>query len=131
MADRQTLCVPRPKPQTQYPPEIHEAIMREHRSDPMRMAACLQACGWSLAEAAWAAVHWDVSWLAVAIANERAARGAKPTNLSDAELAHLKTEIEEAKRPPVTPKPRKTARIARTTPRLAVRPPRKPEEPKG
>ena len=112
-----------PKPPFQHPPEVYHAIVREHQDNPMRMAERLQACGWTLADAAWAAVHWNPLWLAAAIADERATRDAKVTSLSETELAKLRVEIGEAKKPAATTRPRKTTRIMRTTPRLTPRPP--------
>lgn len=112
-----------PKPKFKHPPEIYAAIIAEHRDNPVRMAERLQACGWSLADAAWAAVHWDLRTMAAAIANERAERGTKPTSLSDAELAKLGAEIDAAQKPPHPP--RRTTRIMRTTPKFTARPPTK------
>ena len=125
----------RPKPKLQHPPEVYEAILREHRSDPVRLATFLQACGWSLADAGWAAARWDLAWLAAAVANERAARAVRLTNLSDAELARLKVELEATERrlsPPASSlKPKRTTRLLRSTPRFPPRSPKQPEGPKG
>ncbi len=35
-----------PKPAFQHPPEVHEAIIREHQGDPVQMAYRLQSFGW-------------------------------------------------------------------------------------
>ena len=112
-----------PKPKFKHPPEVYAAIIAEHGDNPVRMAERLQACGWTLADAAWAAVHWDLRTMAAAVANERAARDAKPTNLSDGDLAKLRAKIDAAQKPPHSPRPRRTTRIVRTTPRLTPRPP--------
>ena len=112
-----------PKPPFRHPPEVYHAIVREHHDNPVRMAERLQACGWTLADAAWAAVHWNPLWLAAAIANERAHRDAKVTSFSETELAKLKVEIGEGRQPPATPRHRKTTRIVRATPRFTPRPP--------
>ena len=113
------------KPSFQHPPEVYLAIVREHHNNPVRMAERLQACGWTLADAAWAAVHWNLTWLAAAVANERATCGTSITTLSDAQLAKLRAEIDEAKKPPDTPKPKRTTWIMRTTPRFTPQPPTK------
>ena len=120
-----------PKPQAKHPPEVYQAIVQEYHGDPVRMAERLQSCGWGLADAAWAAVHWDLTWLAAAIANERVKRDTKPTNLSEGDLARLRTEIGAAQRPSHTPRPKRTTRIMRTTPRLPPRPPERTNEPKA
>ena len=114
-----------PKPPFQHPPEVYLAIVREHQDNPVRMAERLQACGWTLADAAWAAVHWNLTWLAAAIANERATRAASVTSLSETELAKLRAEIGEGRKPPATPRLRRTTRIVRATPRFTARPPTK------
>ena len=120
-----------PKPQAKHSPEVYQAIVQEHHGDPVRMAERLQSCGWGLADAAWAAVHWDITWLAAAIANERAKRATKPTNLSECDLARLRAEIGATQKPPHPPRPKRTARIMRTTPRLPQRPPKRADEPKA
>ena len=114
-----------PKPPFRHPQEVYLAIVREHQDNSVRMAERLQACGWTLADAAWAAVHWNPLWLAAAIANERATRGTKITSLSESELAQFRAEIKEGKKPPAAPRPRKTTWIMRTAPRLTPRPPTK------
>lgn len=114
-----------PKPKFRHPPEIYAAIIQEHRDNAVRMAERLQACGWTLADAAWAAVNWDLRTLAAAVANERAARDTKPSNLSDGELTELRDEIDAGQKPALSQKPRKTTRIMRTTPKLTPRPPTK------
>ena len=100
------------KPDHKHPPEVHAAIAKEHGYDPVRMAQLLQQLGWTLADAAWAAVNWETSWLAAAIANEKVARGMKPTSLSESALEKLKVEITAGK-PLGPPKPRRTNRIQR------------------
>lgn len=113
-----------------HPPEVRLAIIREHRECPLRMAELLQRCGWSLGDAACAAVNWDIMGMAEAIADEREKRGAKLTNLSDADLAKLKEEIEmAAKKPPDGARSKKTNRIGQTTSRLTPRIPKKPADP--
>ena len=114
-----------PNPPFRHSPEVYLAIVREHQNNPVRMAHRLQHFGWTLADAAWAAVHWNPTWLAAAVANERATRGTSLTTLSDAQLTKLRAEIDEAKQPPATPRPRRTTQIMRTTPRLTPRPPTK------
>ena len=81
------------RPKLHHPPETYAAILREHRDDPMRLAERLQHFGWSLADAAWVAVHWPPLWLAAAVAEARAARDAPPP-----------------------PPPRQTTRIIRRSP---------------
>ena len=63
--------MPPNKPPLRHPPQVHESIIQEHQGDPVQMAYRLRYFGWPLAEAAWAAVHWDLTCLAAAIANER------------------------------------------------------------
>lgn len=130
MERREDLWMRIPKPKFRHPPEIYVAIIQEHRDNPVRMAERLQAGGWTMADAAWAAVNWDLRTLAAAVANERAARDTKPTSLSDGDLAKLREEIDAAQKPPATPRPRKTTRIMRTTPRFTSRPPKRPDESK-
>ena len=119
-----------PKPKFQHPPEVYQAIIHEHRENAVRIGERLMACGWTLADAGWAAANWDLRTLAAAVANERAARDSKPTNLSDGDLAKLKAEIDAAQKPPPPPRPRRTTRIIRTTPRLPQRPPKRADESK-
>lgn len=110
-----------PKPKPNHPPEVYEAIIRECGHKPLKMGEHLQACGWALADAAWAAVHWDLQTLATAIANERAGRNSKLTNLSESDFAKLKKEIEADQKPqPSTP--RRTPLISKTTPKVPPRP---------
>ncbi len=111
------------KPPFKHQPEVYRAIVQEHQSNALRMAERLQSCGWTLADAARAAVNWDFRTLAAAIANERVKRGAKPTNLSDGDLAKLRAEIVDATRksPPPPLRPKKTTRIVRTTPKSPPR----------
>ena len=85
-----------PKPPFRHPPEVYQAIVQEHHDSPVRMAERLQHFGWTLADAAWAAVHWNPLWLAAAVANERATRGASITALSDAQLATRRVKIDGA-----------------------------------
>lgn len=99
-----------PKPSFEHPLDVYSAIMHEHRDSPLRMAERLQACGCTLADAAWAAVHWRPIWLAASIANECASRAAKITSLSETNLAKLRAEVGREK-PPATPRPRKATRI--------------------
>ena len=101
-----------PKPKFEHSAAVYQAIIAEHRDSEMKMAERLRSCGWTLADAAWAAVNWDLRTLAAAIANERARRKSSLTNLSDVNLAKLKVETEETKKSPLpSPTPRKTNRI--------------------
>ena len=120
------MCLPLPK--YQEPPEIYEAIIREHRSNGMRMGEVLIACGWTIGHAAKAVVNWDLRTLAAAIANERAKRGVRPTIFTEAEVAQLKKQIHTEKKSTVVLRPKKTTRVVRT-PHVGLRPPRKPGEP--
>jgi hypothetical protein len=86
----------------------------------VRLAHCLQQLGWSLADAAWAAVNWPLTWMAAAIANERDVRSTA-ASLLDADWERLRAEVSAALPEPL--KPRKTNRIHRT--------PRIPDKPKG
>lgn len=113
----------RTKPKFKHAPEVYHAIIAEHRHSEVRMAERLQACGWTLADAAWAAVNWDLRTMAAAIANERDAHKAKLTHLSDGDLAKLRVEIASAHKPSQMRGHRKTTRIMRATPKL----PRPPE----
>ena len=106
----------------------YQAIIQEHRSSGLRMGEFLMACGWTIADAAWAVVSWNLRTMAAAIANERAERGVKVTVLTEEEVAQLKKQIEIEKEASTTLKPRKTTRIVRRTPRLNVQPPRESEE---
>ncbi|MBE7158213.1 MAG: hypothetical protein INR62_07230, partial [Rhodospirillales bacterium] len=74
-----------PTPKFQHSEEIYQAIIREHLSSDVRMGEVLMACGWTLADAAWACVNWDLRTVAAAIADERDKRGLRVTTLSDAE----------------------------------------------
>ena len=120
-----------PKPKTNHPPEVYEAILRECGHRPVRLGEHLQACGWTMADAAWAAVNWDLPTLAAALANERANRNMKPTNLSDAGLARIKADQDEAAAKKTTAKlrPKKTTRIVPATPRTRPRTPRERDNP--
>ena len=116
-----------PLPKLEHPPEIYEAIVREYHGKDVRMAEVLMACGWTMVDAAWAAVNWDLRTVAAAIANERAKRKVRLTSLSDAELADLKKQIQTEKKATQPIRPKRTTRIVpRTTPRIGARPPRKP-----
>ena len=87
-----------PKPKMLHPPEVYAAVVAEHRGDPMMMAQRLEQLGWSPADAAWAAMNWDVALLAAAIVHEREKREQPPTD-------------------PIPPKPRRTNRIRRSPPK--------------
>lgn len=104
------------KPKLNHPAEIYLAILRQNGSDAVRLAQRLQQLGWTLADAAWAAVNWDTTSLAAAIATEREARGLKPSSLSEADLDKLRAEICSGT-PPELPKPRRITRIIRNKPR--------------
>ena len=111
-------------PKFEHPPEIYQAILREYRENPVRMGEFLMACGWSIGDAAWAAVNWDLRTLAAAIANERAKRNLKLTPLSGGKVAELDKQILAEKKAADMPPPRKTTRIMRK-PQVATRPPQK------
>jgi hypothetical protein len=119
------------KPKLQHPPEVYQAIIREHRENALRMGERLMAYGWTLADAAWSAVNWNLLTLAAAVANERAKRDTKPTSLSDGDLDKLRAEIDAAQKPPHTSRPRRTTRIMRTMPKLPQRPSKRGDEPKA
>lgn len=133
MDDREELSVRIPKPKIDHPPEVYEAIIRECGRKPLRIGELLQACGWSLADAAWAVVNWDLPTLAAALANERARRHTKLASLSDAEVAKIKAELDAAaaRQAGTNQPPRKTTRVVGTTPRLTPRPPKKPDAPRS
>ena len=122
------MCLPLPK--FQHSPEIYEAIIQEHRSNGLRMGEVLMACGWTIGDAAKAVVNWDLQTLAAAVANERVKRNVRLTSLSAAEMAQLKKQIQVERKTTVTLQPKRTTRIIRT-PRLSLRPPRKPGEPRA
>ncbi len=115
--------MPPNKPPLRHPPEVLEAIIQEHTGDPVQMACRLHYFGWTLAEAAWAAVHWDLPTLAAAVAKERAARDSKLTNLSDGDLAKLRAEIDAGQKPAFAPRLKRTTRIVQTAPRPTTQPP--------
>ena len=117
-----------PKPKFMHPTLVYQAIIAEHRNSEVKMAERLQSCGWTLADAAWAAVNWDLHTLAAAVANERAARDMKLTNLSDGGLAKLRAEIEAAQEPP---RPKRTTRIMQIAPKLPPQFPQRTDEPKA
>ena len=71
------------RPKLNHLPGVYAAIVQEHGAQPLRLAQTLQSLGWSLADAAWAAVHWSPEWLAAAVATEKQGRGIKPPSLSD------------------------------------------------
>ena len=83
-----------PIPKFVHPPEIYRAIIREHQESPLRMGEVLMACGWTIGDAAWTAVNWDLQTLAAAIAHERAKRHVQLTMLSEEEVAELKKQIQ-------------------------------------
>ena len=114
-----------PAPKFEHPPEIYQAILREHRENPVRMGEFLMACGWTIGDAAWAAVNWDLRTLAAAIANERTKRNLKLAPLSDGRVAELDKRILAEKKVANTLPPRKTTRIMRK-PRTDTRPSQKP-----
>ena len=122
------MCLPLPK--FHHPPEIYEAIIQEHRSNGLRMGEVLMACGWTIGDAAKAVVNWDLRTLAAAVANERTKRSARLTSLTEAEGAQLQKQIQTDKKTTAALRPRKTTRIVRT-PRVGLRPPRKPGGPPG
>ena len=119
-----------PLPEREHPPELYEAIVRECHSKDVRMAEILMSCGWTMVDAAWAAVNWDLRTLAAAIANERAKRKVRLTSLSDTDVAELKKQIQTEKKATQPIRPKRTTRIvpginAPTNPH----PPKKPEGP--
>ena len=118
-----------PRPKFAHPPEIYQAIIQEHRSSEVRMGEYLVACGWTLADAAWACVNWDLRTVAAAIANERAKRNLRLTTLSESEMAELKKQIQAEKKATTMLRPKKTTRIVPRTNRINLRPPKKPEDP--
>ena len=120
-----------PLPKFTEPPEIYEAIIREHRSNAVRMGEVLMACGWTIGDAAWSAVNWDLRTMAAAIAYERAKRSAKLTLLSEVEVAQLRKEIQTVKKTTAALRPKKTTRIIHRSPRINLWPPTKPEEPQA
>ena len=120
-----------PKPENNHSPEIYEAIIRECGRRPTRLGEHLQACGWTMAAAAWAIVNWDLPTLAAALANERAKRDKKPTTLSEAELAKIRADLAQAKPAVPPPQSKKTTRIARSLPEPTPRTPGGSEHPKG
>ncbi len=120
-----------PKPRCCHPPEIYQAIIREGGNSHIRLAQHLQSCGWTLADAGWAAANWDLPTLAAALANERAQRNMRLTTLSDAEVATIKAELAASAATKATGsiQPKRTTRVVRATSRLPARPPTKPEDP--
>ena len=104
-----------PIPRLEHSPEIYEAILQEHRSSPVRMGEFLMACGWTIGDAAWAAVNWEPHTMAAAIANERVRRSLKLTSLSDREVAQLRQQIQAEKKNTTALRPKKTTRIVRTS----------------
>ena len=64
----------KPLPKLTHTPEVLAAILQEHRAEPLRLAQSLQSLGWTLADAAWAAVNWSPEHLAEAIASEKQRR---------------------------------------------------------
>ena len=120
-----------PTPKFAHPPEVYQAIIQEHRSSVLRMGEFLMACGWTIGDAGWAAANWDLRTLAAAIVNERAKRSLKPTSLSDSEVADLKKQIQAEKKATTVLRPKKTTRIVHTTPRINLRPSKKPDNPQA
>ena len=108
-----------PKPKSKHSSEVLAEIIKANGSDPVRLAHCLQQLGWSLADAAWAAVNWPLAWLAVAIANERDVRSTEAASLLEADWEKLRAEVSAVV--PEPPKPRKPNRIHRT-PRIIDKP---------
>ncbi len=119
-----------PRPKFAHPPEIYQAIYTEFRENPVRMGEYLMACGWTIGDAAWAAVNWDLRAIAATIANERVKRSLKLTSLSEAEIAELKRQIQAEKKATTMLRPKKTTRIMHHTPRTDSRPPHHPPDPK-
>ena len=120
MDSEEDLWMRLPKPKRSHPPEIYQAIIQECGNCNIRLAQHLQSCGWTLADAGWAAASWDLPTLAAALANERATRNIKPTTLSDTEVAKIKTELAATaatKKATANLRPKKTTRIVRTKPR--------------
>jgi predicted alpha/beta-hydrolase family hydrolase len=103
-----------PKPKFKHSPQVHADIIKANGSDAVRLAHCLQQLGWTLADAAWAAVNWPLIWMAAAIANERDVRSTEAASLLDADWEKLRAEVSAALPEPL--KPRKTNRIHRTPP---------------
>ena len=99
------------KPKLDLPSEIYAAIVREHGSDSLRLAQSLQSLGWSLVDAARAAVDWPLEWIAAAVATEKQRRGMKLHTFSPEALAALRVEL-AGSQPPADPgRPRKTPRV--------------------
>lgn len=114
-----------PVPKFFHPPEVYEAIIREHRESPLRMGEVLMACGWSIGDAAWAAVNWDLRTMAAVVAHERAKRKTGLAFPSEDEAAALEMKIQAEKKPTTAQPSRKTTRIVPTL-RINARPPLKP-----
>jgi hypothetical protein len=108
-----------PKPKFKHPAEVHAEIIKANGNDAVRLAHRLQQLGWTLADAAWAAVNWPLTWLAAAIANERDVRSIEAALLLDADWEKLRAEVSAVA--PESPKPRRTNRIHRT-PRIRDKP---------
>lgn len=104
------------RPKLNHPPDVYVAIVKEHGAQPVRMAQTLQSLGWTLADAAWAAVNWTPEWLAAAIATEKQGRGIKLHSLSDDAVAILRAKPSSAK-PPALVKPCQTTRIIHPIPK--------------
>ena len=117
------------EPEFAHPPEVYQAIIQEHRSSGLRMGEFLMACGWSIGDAAWAVVNWNLRTLAAAIANERTRRGVGATMLTEDEVALLKKQIQVEKKATTTLRPRKTTRIVHQTPQIRVPARKKPGNP--
>lgn len=92
------------KPKMDLAPEVYAAIVQDHGSDALRLGQSLQSLGWTLADAAWAAVNWSLEWMAAAVAVEKQKRNMKLHTFSEAALTALRAEL--------ATKPRRTPRIS-------------------
>ncbi len=117
------MCLP--LPEFSHPPELYEAIVREHRSNGLRMGEVLMACGWTIGDAAKAVVNWDLHTLAAAIANERAKRNVRLTTLAENEVAELKRQIHAETTATTSLRGKRTTRIVPRAPQSHLRPPKK------
>ena len=104
------------RPKLNHPPHVYAAIVQEHGAQPLRLAQTLQSLGWSLADAAWAAVNWTPEWLAAAIATERQKRGIKLPSPSE-DAATLPGTIPSSASRPAPLKPRQTSRLIHPAPK--------------
>ena len=103
-----------PQPRFEYPPEVYLAIIREHQDNPHQMGEFLMACGWSIGDAAWAILNWDLRTLAAAIACERAKRKVRLTVLPESDVAEIKRQLQAEKKQTAQPRPKRTTRIVPT-----------------